>query len=187
MSLCGSAGALPAYVDILHAMPEDTGMVFIILTHRRLGRPSWLLQILSRATRMRVEEIVDGTIFERNRVYIVPAGTDLTMDGSAFKLMPTAKMVGWPDAFDIFLRSLAQCTHNRAVTVILSGMASDGSAALGELRKSGGINFAQTGAAYPSMPDSAFDTGNIDSVGSSLELGKMLSGLDAIYIPAIAI
>jgi len=162
-------------------------MVFVVLTHRRLGRSSWLLQILSRATRMHVEEIVDGTVFRPNCVYIVPAGTDLTLNGNAFKLMPTAKVKGWPDAFDIFLRSLAHCTRNRAVTVILSGMACDGSAALGELRKSGGINFAQTGAAYPSMPDSAFDTGNIDSVGSSLELGRMLSVLTAIYTPAVAI
>ena len=162
-------------------------MVFIVLSHRRLKRFNYLPQILSRATRMPVEEIVDGTVFQPNCVYILPAGTDLTTDGSAFKLAPTAKVLGWPDAFDIFLRSLANCTRNRAVTVILSGMASDGSAALGELRKSGGINFAQTGAPYPSMPDSAFETGNIDSVGSSMELGKMLCHLDSLNPLAAAV
>jgi chemotaxis response regulator CheB len=177
VSLCGSAGALSAYVDILHAAPENTGMVFIVLSHRRPRRVSYLHQILSRATRMHVEEIIDGTILQPNCVYIAPAGSDLTTDGRIFHLVPTTKVLGWPDAFDIFLLSLAHCTRNRAITVILSGMARDGSAALSELRKSGGINFAQSDAQYPSMPDSAFETGKIDSVGSSMELAIILSHL----------
>ena len=54
--LCGSAGALSAYIDILREMPIDTGMAFLVLTHRRGGRPCWLPEIIARSTRMSVQQ-----------------------------------------------------------------------------------------------------------------------------------
>lgn len=56
VSLCGSAGALQAYVEIIRAVPIDSGMAFVVLTHRRIESPCWLVQILSRETGMHVEE-----------------------------------------------------------------------------------------------------------------------------------
>lgn len=38
--LCGSAGALSAYRRILRVVPHDTGMAFVVLTHRRTGSPA---------------------------------------------------------------------------------------------------------------------------------------------------
>jgi len=177
--LCGSAGALSAYIDILRDMPVDTGMAFLVLTHRRGGRACWLPEIIARTTRMSVLEIEDGTVFIPNHVYIMPPGTDMTTDGSAFALAPSSALLGWPHTFDIFLKSLAQTTHCRAVAVILSGMAGDGSAALDAIRTSGGITFAQTGAAYTGLPDTAIETGRVDFTGSASEISMGIARLDA--------
>lgn len=179
VSLCGSAGALSAYVQILKAMPADSGMTFVILTHRRKNTPCWLVDILSRVTPMRVEEILDGSVFQPNRVYVIPAGKDLTIEGGAFCLVPASTVHGWPDAFDIYLESVATTTSRRAVTVILSGMAADGSASLEHLRDSGGLNYAQAGAGSPSMPESAIRTGMVDYVGSAEEIALSILGLSA--------
>jgi two-component system, chemotaxis family, protein-glutamate methylesterase/glutaminase len=170
VSLCGSAGALSAYMKIIHAVPTDSGMAFIVLTHRRMEYPCWLVQILSNQTRMHVEEIVDGTILQPNSVYVIPAGKDLTTDGEVFWLAPASKIKGWPNTFDLFLNSMAQNALGRAVTVILSGLAKDGSAALEMLKTSGGMNYAQANASSQSMPRSAIATGNIDFVGSPEEI-----------------
>ena len=94
-----------------------------------------------------------------NRVYVIPPGKDLTTDGIVFRLAPMSTVNGWLDRFNLFLTSLAQNTHGRAVTVILSGKAKDGSAALGELRLTGGLTFGQADAAVSSMPTSAVATG----------------------------
>lgn len=179
VSLCGSAGALPAYVQILKAMPADSGMTFVILTHRRADTPCWLVDILSRVTPMLVEEIFDGSVFQPNRVYVIPAGKDLTIAGGTFCLAPARTVNGWPDAFDIYLESVAIATVRRAVTVILSGMSGDGSAALEHLRKSGGLNYAQTGARSPTMPESAIGTGMVDYSGSPEEIALSILGLSA--------
>jgi two-component system CheB/CheR fusion protein len=153
-------------------MPIDTGMTFVVLTHRRENAPSWLVEILSKATTMHVEEIVDGSIFEANSVHIVPGGQDLTIDGHAFCLAPARKKYGLPDIFDTYLRSVAATTYGRAVTVILSGLARDGAAFLGALRHAGGINYAQKDAFELSMPRSAIQTGMVDYVGSPQEIAE---------------
>ncbi len=177
--LCGSAGALSAYIEILRDMPIDTGMAFLVLTHRRVDRPCWLPEIIARTTRMSVQQVEDGTVFIPNHIYVMPPGTSMTTDGSALALAPGSPLLGWPHTFDIFLRSLAQSTHRRAVAVILSGMAGDGSAALDAIRTSGGVTFAQTGAAYSSMPDSAIETGKVDFSGSASEISARIASLAA--------
>lgn len=180
VSLCGSAGATAGYVELLRQVPANSGMAFVVLTHRRKDAPCWLVGILSHVTAMPVEEIVDGLILEPNRVYVLPSGQDLTIDGSAFCLAPAKTVRGWPDAFDIYLQSVARTTRRRAVTVILSGMAEDGSAFLEELRECGGINYAQASAPIPSMPASAIRTRMIDYVGSAGEIAVAILGLPAM-------
>jgi two-component system CheB/CheR fusion protein len=177
--LCGSAGALSAYVDILRAMPVDTGMAFLILTHRRIGHTCWLREILARTTRMTVEEVEDGTVLAPDHVYILPPGRDMTTDGNLLWLAPSSSPHGWPHTFDVFLKSLAQSTRFRAVAVILSGMAGDGSEALNAIRLCGGLTFAQTGADYDSMPETAIGTGKVDFVGSPIELSARIANLAA--------
>jgi two-component system CheB/CheR fusion protein len=165
VSLCGSAGALDAFVEIVRAAPIDSGMAFVILTHRRVGSGSKLVEGLSRVTAMSVQEIEDGTVLKHNCVYVA-GGVDVTTDGEAFHVVPSSKPYGWPNTFDVYLRSVALNTRDRAITVILSGMAADGSASLGELKASGGINYAQTDATTEGMPRNAIATGNVDYQGS---------------------
>jgi chemotaxis response regulator CheB len=129
---------------------------------------------------MQVREIAEGCVFEPNQVYVIPAGEDLRMDGEAFNLVPAATVNGWPDAFDIYLDSVAKTTNRRAVTVILSGMSEDGSAALKDLRTSGGLNYAQSDASSRGMPDSAVRTGMVDYVGSADEIAAVILGLPVI-------
>jgi two-component system, chemotaxis family, CheB/CheR fusion protein len=178
VSLCGSSGALPAYVEILRAMPADSGMSFVVLTHRREQLPSHLVDVLSRETRMPVEEVREGTVLQPNHVYVIPGGKDMTIGGTAsrFHLAPAATPDGWPGTFDIYLESLAGTTYGRAITVILSGLAKDGSAALKHLRQRGGVNYAQTDAPESSMPESAMLTGMVDYAGSPAQIAQAILG-----------
>jgi two-component system CheB/CheR fusion protein len=177
VSLCGSAGALSSYIEFLRIMPPNSGMAFVILTHRRLGNPCWLVQILPRVTQMPVEEIEDGTVLHPDCVYVIPAGYDLTLDGEAFSLAPASVSHGWPNTFDLFLSSVARWTLKRSITVILSGESNDGSAALAELTATGGTNYAQADARFSGMSDSAIRTGKVDFVGSPAEIGAAISAI----------
>jgi len=180
VNLCGSAGALSAYLEILRLIPADSGMSFVVLAHRRSNTTHVLAEILSQSLVIPVKEVVEGTTILPNHVYVMPAAQDMTTDGDSFFLSPMKTIYGWPNVFDTYLESIAQWTHDRAVTVILSGMDKDGSAHLEALRQGGGVNYAQTDADTPSMPKNAMRTGMVDYAGSPQEIAAAILKLPAL-------
>src|SRR5687767_10499537 len=52
-----SAGGLEAFTQLLEALPTDTGMAYVLVSHLSPSHASHLADILSRSTRMPVEEV----------------------------------------------------------------------------------------------------------------------------------
>ncbi len=172
--LCGSAGGLEAYRAILRKLPADSGMAFVILAHRAAVNTALPL-LLAGATHMPVFEVEEGMLIEPNCVYLMPPRMHMTTAGQTFHLEPGPERRGWPISISTFLFSLAASVGPRAVAVILSGMAYDGSAALGDIKAGGGTTFAQSGATFESMPQHAINTGHVDFILSAAEIGARLS------------
>jgi len=182
-----SAGGYEAYCTILSLLPANTGMAYIIVHHQPADQRSLLVEILPRLTKMPVVLVTDGEHVKADRVYVVPSGMQVTMEGDAFRLFPLVKPPGWPKNISIFLQSLAIDRQKRAIAVILSGYDSDGAAALASIKAAGGLVFAQEfeTAKQPDMPQSAVKTGCVDRVLSPPEIadeleriGKERSGLN---------
>lgn len=171
-----SAGGFEAYCTVLSLLPADTGMAYIIVHHQPADGKSLLVDILARVTPMPVMLVADGETVKANHVYVVPAGMQVTMDGDAFRLSPLVKSVGWPKNISIFLLSLADDRKKRAIAVILSGLDSDGAAALESIKEAGGLVFAQKfeTAIQPDMPQSAVKTGWVDQLLSPAEIAVEL-------------
>ena len=172
--LGGSAGGLEAYVCILRSLPADTGMAFVVAPHRSLERAHLLPQILSRATAMSVVEVEQDMAVEPNRVFVMPPGQDMTLNGDKFALRAKAKVHGWPVTLSILLLSLAEVYGPRAVAVVLSGLSTDGSGAMKAIKAAGGVTFAQSDSEFDDMPRHAVGTGHVDFILSSEEIAKGL-------------
>jgi two-component system CheB/CheR fusion protein len=177
--LGGSAGSLEAYKVILRHMPADTGMAFVIASHRNFEKATSLPQILARVTTMPVVEVEEGMSLEPNRVYLMPPSVEMTVKNNEFALQPPRKPRGWPMTISIFLLSLAEACGQRAIAVILSGMGHDGSAALKAIKAAGGMTFAQSNAAYDDMPRHAVETGHVDFILSPAEIASKLLELNS--------
>src|SRR6516165_12457528 len=54
-----SAGGLDAFTQMLHALPVDTGMAFVLVQHMAPTHASMLTEISSRPTAMPVAEVQD--------------------------------------------------------------------------------------------------------------------------------
>src|SRR5262249_29405618 len=80
---------------------------------------------------------------------------------------------------DFFLRSLADAVQERAIAVILSGTASDGTFGVREVKAVGGIVLAQKPetAKYEGMPRAAIATGVVDLVLPPEEIAAELGRL----------
>ncbi len=179
----GSAGGLDAYIRLLKHLPPDMGVAVVIVNHITT-MPTQLHEVLPRFTSMPVDLITENLRIAPNRVFIIPADRDLHVEGEFFRLKPISKPRGWPDVITVFLRSLARHWDGKLIAVIVSGYDGDGSDALCEIKKVGGITIAQklSTAKQPDMPESAIASGCIDFVLSPEEIGKeivRIAGLNA--------
>ena len=72
--------------------------------------------------------------------------------------------------------SLAETHKENVIGIVLSGSANDGTKGLREIKKAGGVTFAQNESAkFTSMPNSAIAEGIVDFVLSPVEIAKKLN------------
>ena len=159
----GSAGGLNAYQALLDALPSQTGMAFVIVSHMLPTAHSELAQILSRHTIMPVRVASTGMPILANRVYVIPSNADLLIEGHTFIVVSPRTRRN--TQVDILFISLAEALGMRAIGVILSGYGGDGAAGCQHMKAKGGTTFAQDSSAEVSgMPLSAQASGCIDFV-----------------------
>jgi two-component system, chemotaxis family, CheB/CheR fusion protein len=169
-----SAGGLEAFGELLKAVPPDTGMAFVLVQHLDPNHGSLLAEILRPLTAMEVLTVHDGIRIEPNKVYVIPPNTSMVIEEEKLKLAKREPGLHLP--IDIFFRSLALVQGSRAIGVVLSGNASDGSLGLQAIKAECGLTFAQdeVTARFSGMPHSAIATGAVDFVLSPAEIGKEL-------------
>jgi two-component system CheB/CheR fusion protein len=152
-----SAGGLEAYQELLKNLSAKPGMAFVFIMHLAPGHKSMLTELLARLTKMPVREIKNGMPIEVNHVYIIPPSTNVSIANGKLKLnkMKDAGLKRMP--IDWFFRSLAEEHGNRAIGVILSGTATDGTLGAEAIKAEGGIIFArdEKSAKYSGMPQIA--------------------------------
>ncbi len=171
-----SAGGLEAFTALLKALRTDTGMAFVLVQHMDPMHESLLNQLLSKATTMPVTQVADHTPLKPNRVYVIPPNKDLSIDRGVL-LLTDLRSGHMP--IDNFFSSLARDRRDKAIGVILSGTASDGTYGLKAIKDMGGITFAQDqkSAKYTGMPASAAASGYVDFVLPPRGIARKLQDL----------
>ena len=170
-----SAGGLEALTELLGHLSTDTGMGFVLVQHLDPAHESALTQLLAKATKMPVREVTQNLTVQPNCVYVIQPNTTLGISGGVLKTTPREAVRSPHRSIDYFFESLAQDCHERAIGVILSGTASDGTVGLEAIKAEGGITFAQDGSArYDSMPRSAIAAGCVDRVLSPAAIAREL-------------
>jgi two-component system CheB/CheR fusion protein len=171
-----SAGGLEAYQDLLRNLPAKPGMAFVFVMHLAPEHKSLLAELLARLTKMPVREIKNGMPIEVNNVYVKPPDTNLSIAGVKLILSERNDKSVKHMPIDCFFRSLADELGNRAIGVILSGTATDGTLGAEAIKAEGGITFAQDEktAKYDGMPQSAIAAGCVDFVLSPKKIAREL-------------
>lgn len=181
-----SAGGLEAFRELLHALPVDSGLAFVIVQHLARDQESMLPDILSRSTAMPVVEIVDATIILANHVYVMSPNTDVEYARGA--LVVRKRETGNRHLpVDRLFATLAEGLGDLSIGVILSGTDGDGSTGAQRIKAAGGVTFAQDESAkFDGMPKSAIDKGTVDFVLSPEEIAHKIVELAGHPAAAIA-
>jgi len=174
-----SAGGLEAFSKLLKSLPAKTGMALVFVQHLDPKRESQLAAILSRETAMPVREAKDGMKIAPDQVYIIPPNASMEISGDRLRIQPRGDGSGQHMPVDQFFSSLAKSRQNKAIGVVLSGTASDGSIGLKMIKANGGITFAEdeASAKYGGMPRNAIATDCVDFIltpeGIAAELARI--------------
>lgn len=159
----GSAGGLNAYKTLLDALPSNTGMAFVVVSHIVPTASSQLANILSRHTKMPVMVASTAMPVRPNHVYVCPPNADLLIKNHTFEIV--SPRIKRNTQVDFFLTSLAEAMGAHAVGIILSGYDGDGSEGCRQIKAKGGTTFAQDSSAeVDGMPLSAQASGCVDFV-----------------------
>jgi two-component system, chemotaxis family, protein-glutamate methylesterase/glutaminase len=161
-----SAGGLKPLETIFKQLSPATGMAFVVVSHLNLEHPTELPWLLSQWSLMPAQEARACLSLEPNHIYVILPGSELKLDDGYFYLGPRSQPRGLSNVITLFLESMTRWRTPPGVVIILSGLYGDGSSALQQFQRQGGITIAQdlNTADYGEMPRSAINTGSVDYI-----------------------
>jgi two-component system CheB/CheR fusion protein len=171
-----SAGGLEALDRFFGNMNENSGMAFIVVSHLDPTHVSIMPQLIQKSTKMKLFQAEDGMLVEPNCVYVVPANRDLAILHGTIQLIEPLETHGFRLPIDFFFKSLSADFRDKAICIILSGMASDGTAGLKYVKSELGMVMVQDpkSAKFDSMPINAIKTGLADYILTPEEMPEQL-------------
>ncbi len=172
-----SAGGLEAFRALLKNLPANTGMAFVLIQHLDPHHTSLLPKLLADYSAVPVVEARDGQRLEANHVYVIAPNCTLGIHHGKLQLMARMLNAGLHLPVDNFFGNLADDLGSKAIGVILSGTASDGTLGLKAIKAASGITFAQdeASAEYFGMPGNAIAAGCVDLVLPPKDIAKELT------------
>jgi len=161
-----SSGGIQALMRLLQGMPADGGMAFVAVLQLSPNHASHVDNVLQRSVSMPIVQVFGTTPIEKNTVYLISPSNDLSLADGCLHVAPSDPSRRRPVAIDLFFRSLADAHGARSISIILSGMGSDGAMGIARIKEQNGINIVQDpmDAEYDEMPRNALATGFVDIV-----------------------
>lgn len=159
-----SAGGLEALQEFVAAIPNDSGIAYVVVQHLAPDHPSIMDKLLTAHARIAVRRIEDGDRVAPDTIYVIPPGPFLEIIDGRFSLFEHDPETGVRTPIDRFFVSLAEACGSDAFGIVLSGTGSDGTMGVRAIKVAGGVTLVQESASarFPGMPDSAAATGLVD-------------------------
>src|ERR1051325_2883797 len=87
-----SAGGLDAFRSLLKALPADTGMAFVLISHLMPEQKSVLGELLSKSTTMTVSQLERQTVIKPNHIYVIPPKKELSIEDDRLRISPLTQV-----------------------------------------------------------------------------------------------
>jgi two-component system, chemotaxis family, protein-glutamate methylesterase/glutaminase len=149
----------------------------IVVQHMNEGFLNGFREWLSADSGLPVVIPAGGDRIESGHVYVAPGGHHLTVEkGGTFGLLDDPPVMGIRPAADILFKSAADALGERVVAVVLTGMGSDGTEGIRNVKGCGGYVIAQDkgSSIIFGMPKSAIETGLVDQVADIEQMADVL-------------
>lgn len=167
-----STGGPNALTRMIPMLPGNLKAPVLIVQHMPPLFTASLANSLNNKSALHVKEAENGDTIEPGKIYIAPGGKQMKIIAGADGITRKIKITDDPPenscrpSVDYLFRSIAQYYVGRATGVIMTGMGSDGSKGLVQMKNNGSIVIAQneeTCTVY-GMPKEPIESGIADIV-----------------------
>lgn len=164
--IAASTGGPKALMSLCAAIPKVFPVPMVLVQHNSSGFDVGFAQWLNDYTPLSVKLAEEGEVPEKGKLYVAPTDIHLTLEGGRFSFDDGVPVQNQKPAADILFKSAAKYWGPGAISVVLTGMGSDGAEGTRYIRHAGGITIAQdeSSSMIYGMPQAAFDTGCVDMV-----------------------
>ena len=162
------------------ALPVDFALPILVAQHLHAKDEGAYAEHVAKLTRLQVVEACDKEPIERGHLYTAPANYHMLLERGGTIGLSIDERVNWSrPSVDVLFESAALACGDAVVAVILSGASADGAEGISAVKKAGGLTIAQdpASAETPVMPQAAIDTGAVDEVLSTEQIGRLLASL----------
>lgn len=170
IAIATSTGGPKALQEVIPKLPYNINGTIVVVQHMPAGFTKSLAIRLNSISQIKVKEGEDNEKLKKGYCYIAPGDFHMNIyqQGNEFfiKLNKEEPISGLRPSADILMNSVSKLNGINKIGIVLTGMGSDGSKGISQIKNKGGYTMAQdekTSIVF-GMPRSAIDTGNIDLV-----------------------
>ncbi len=188
LAIGASTGGPAALQRLLPALPGDFPIPVVVIQHMPEAFSESFAKRLAQMSCIDVELVRHGQVLRPGHVYIAPGGRQMLLEEgrqgiSASLRDPEADEIFHP-SIDLALSSMASHLKGEVLALILTGMGADGCQGGREIKRRGGVVWAQDEASSVifGMPRAIVDAGLSDAVYSLNELVDKFTMKDYAWI-----
>ncbi|AWG42790.1 chemotaxis response regulator protein-glutamate methylesterase [Candidatus Borreliella tachyglossi] len=178
-----STGGPAALKAILPEIPENFPVPVIIVQHMPKGFTSEFAKNLNNICNLAVKETNNGEILQRGFIYISSSGYHTRINKAnenyQIEVFDAKNVNGHKPSIGVLFKSISENVKEKAIALIMTGMGSDGSREIGEIKKAGGLTIAQDkeSSVVFGMPKVAIEENNVDYIVSINHVIKLLKAI----------
>jgi len=175
-----SAGGLKALYTVLGGLDEKLPVPVIVVIHSGSDDVGMLCGLLSKISRLPVEEAVERRRLRPGCVFVAPTGYHLYIERDLrFALSVDDKVCFVRPSIDVLFESAADVFREHLVAVVMTGSNEDGAAGLKAARGRGAIAIVQDpeDAEVPAMPEAALKLAGADFCAPLTGIARLINEL----------
>ncbi|QMU99194.1 chemotaxis-specific protein-glutamate methyltransferase CheB [Borrelia sp. A-FGy1] len=178
-----STGGPVALKTILPEIPDNFPIPIIIVQHMPKGFTSEFARSLNNICSLVVKETSNKEILKRGFIYISSSGYHTRInkinDNYQIEVFDDKNVNGHKPSIGVLFKSVSENAKEKAIAFIMTGMGSDGSREIGEIKKAGGLTIAQDkkSSVVFGMPKIAIEENNVDYIVSINHVVKLLKAI----------
>ncbi len=182
VAIGASAGAVPALLGILPALPAAYPLPVLIVVHVPPDRDNALVELFGAKSQIAIKEAEDKEAIKPGVVYFAPSDYHLLVEtDGTLSLSADAPVHHSRPAIDVLFETAADAFGPGLAGIVLTGANEDGAAGLAAVAGAGGAAFVEDpdNAYAPTMPAAAKHACPAATVLSLTQIRDYLLGLGA--------